>query len=87
MGFRLATAVTFARSAGGGWYYVYTAAQRSDPFVFRLKRRPDGTTSPDEITPRRIRDYFETNPTFELVDEKLIYRGAYEPGLEVERNQ
>lgn len=59
------------------WFYRYVAQQRGDPFEFQHKRRPDMEISEDDVTPHSIKDFFDYNPNFELVDEKLIYHGNY----------
>lgn len=59
------------------WYYRYESQLKDDPFVFRHKRRPDGSISNDDVTPKNVKTYFDNHPSFELVDEKLIYHGNF----------
>lgn len=60
-----------------GWFYRYVALQRGDPFELRHKRRPDMKISTCDITPRSVHRFFEQHSKFTLVNEKVIYHGAY----------
>lgn len=59
------------------WIYVYTAAREGEPFTFARKRRPDSVISDDDVTPRSIENFVDRHPQFELINEKIVYRGHY----------
>ena len=59
------------------WFYRYTALSEEEPFSFKHKRRPDMKISDDDITPQSVQTFVEDHADFELIGEKVIYRGGY----------
>jgi len=61
------------------WFYRYVALTEGEPFSFKHKRRPDTSISEDDVTPQSIEKFIDDHPDLELIDQKVIYQGAY-PG-------